>query len=585
MRTNMPRFGLTAALMVMCAQMVSGQTPEDRLLSAVQAVAALPGDPSIVSAAGLTRGGERLLTLEHIWGVERPARRLVGDPALRLVIVGGLDGTPESTQAVLEAIRWFKSDAPDVLQRAWTITALPCAYPQRCSTGTAAPPRAPRPSAFPPEDGFYNHATSPESRYLWRWVAFQAPDLVLEVRSGQTRSWEISANARGLALDGPRPPNGTLAAAISSGTPSGLAPVAAVRVSTDVGGAPPMLQTLLDAATSLRRSPLHDALLARSSRTPVEVATVLANRYPSSPAMSYIPAVAWSNTLRLASRLGDDTLVEKVRDQMARFLSGETPTVSEPYRLTSLAGLSAFVDFSGPGRSEEALNLAIAGAEFVFSQSPDGLLRSPTGWTDDMFMASSLLSRIGARTGDIRYGATVGRLLTSYAENLQRPDGLFIHSARGPHPWGRGNGFAILGLMEALTFLPDDWADRARVLDIYRRHAEVLVRHQAPDGMWQQVVDEPGSYRELTVTSMTLVALARGVRLGWLDDSYRPVIDRAWLGIKAHIAEDGTVVDASTSTGAGETKQYYLDRTAVFGPDDRGGAMALWAAMEMAELR
>ncbi len=102
--------------------------------------------------------------------------------------------------------------------------------------------------------------------------------------------------------------------------------------------------------------------------------------------------------------------------------------------------------------------------------------------------------------------------------------------------------------------------------------------------MWQQVVDEPGSYRELTVTSMTLVALARGVRLGWLDDSYRPVIDRARRGIKAHIAEDGTVVDASTSTAAGETKQYYLDRTAITGPDERGGAMALWAATEMDEL-
>jgi rhamnogalacturonyl hydrolase YesR len=201
-----------------------------------------------------------------------------------------------------------------------------------------------------------------------------------------------------------------------------------------------------------------------------------------------------------------------------------------------------------------------------------------------MFMATSLLSRVGARTGDARYGATAGRLLTSYAESLQRPDGLFVHSAGGPHPWGRANGFAILGLTEALTFLPDDWADRARVLDIYRRHAEVLVRHQAPDGMWQQVVDEPGSYRELTVTSMTLVALARGVRLGWLDDSYRPVIDRAWRGVAAHIAEDGAVVDASTSTGAGETKQYYLDRTAVFGPDERGGAMALWAAVEMDEL-
>ncbi len=582
MRTNMPRFGLPAALMVMCAHMVSGQTPEDRLLSALQTVAALPGAPSMVAAAGITRANQRLLTLEHT-----PSP---GDPAKRLVIVGGLDGTSESARAVVEALRWFKSDAPAELQRAWRVSALPCANPQRCGAESSAADRAAEEvQTFPPEGGFYNDATSPESRYLWRWVAFQAPDLVLEVRSGQTRSWEISANAGALALDGSRPPNGTLAAAISTGTPSGLAPVAAVRVSTNVEAAPQMLRTLLEAATSLRSSPLHDALVARSARTPVEIASLLANRYPASPSVSYVPAVAWSNTLRLAARLGDETLVEKVRGEMARFLSGETPAVSEPYRLTSLAGLFAFVDFAEPGGSQEALNLAVAGSEFMFppspDASPDAILRSPTGWTDDMFMASSLLARIGAQTGDARYGVTVGRLLTSYTESLQRSDGLFVHSARGPQPWGRGNGFAILGLTEALTFLPDDWPDRARVLDIYCRHAEVLVSHQAPDGMWQQVVDEPGSYRELTVTSMTVVALARGVRLGWLDDSYRPVIDRAWRGVKVHIAEDGAVVDASTSTGAGETKQYYLDRTAVFGPDDRGGAMALWAAMEMAELR
>ena len=578
MRMKLARLGLVAALMIMSTRAVSGQTTNDPLLSTLQAVAALPRSPSIVAAAGLTRADERLLTLEHA--------RSVGDSARHLVIVGGLDATSESAHAVLEALRWFKSEAPDVLRRAWTITALPCAYPQRCSTETPAPVRAAEGTqAFPPEDGFYNHDTSPESRYLWRWVAFQAPDLVLEVRSGQILSWEISGSAGTLALDGAPPPNGTLAAAISTGTPSGLAPVAAVRASTSVDDAPRMLRSVLDAATSLRRSPLHDALLARGSRTPVEIAKVLADRYPASPAMSYISAVAWSNTLRLATRLGDDTLVEKVRGQMARFLSGETPTVSEPYRLSSLAGLFAFVDFSEPGQSEEAMNLAIAGAEFMFPQSPDAILRSPTGWTDDMFMASSLLSRIGARTGDARYGTTVGRLLTSYAENLQRPDGLFIHSGRGPHAWGRGNGFAILGMTEALTFLPDDWPERSRVLDVYRRHAEVLMRHQAPDGMWQQVVDEPGSYRELSVTSMTIVALARGVRLGWLDDSYRSVIDRAWHGIAARIAEDGAVVDVSTSTGAGETKQYYLDRTAIFGPDDRGGAMALWAAMEMVELR
>ena len=575
---NLGRLDIAATLTVICAQAVSGQTAGGTLLSRAQAVAALPGAPAIVTAAGLTRTNERLLTLEDTKSVQ--------DPEKRLVIVGGLDGTAESAEAVLEALRWFKTDAPAVIQRTWTITVLPCANPQRCATESPAAGReAGGEQVFPPEDGFYNHDTSPESRYLWRWVAFQAPDLILEVRSGRTLSWEVSEGAGALRLEGPQPPSGTLAAAMWVGTPSGLAPVAAVRARTGVADAPRMLRSLLEAATSLGPSPLHNALLARLNRTPVEIATVLADRYPASPAVSYIPSVAWSNTLRLAARLGDAGLVENVRSQMAPFLSGETATVTEPYRLTNLAGLFAFADFSEPGQSAEAMNVAIAGAEFMLPLSPDGILRSASGWTDDMFMASSLLSRIGARTGDARYGNTVGRLLVSYTENLQRTDGLFVHSARGPQAWGRGNGFAILGLTEALTFLPDNWSERPRVLDVYRRHAEALVRHQAPDGMWRQVVDEPGSYRELTVTSMTLVALARGVRLGWLDDTYRSVIDRAWSGIATHITEDGTVVDASTSTGAGETKQYYLDRTAIFGPDDRGGAMALWAAVEMDELR
>ena len=413
----------------MSAQAVSGQTTTDPLLGAVEAVAALPGVPSTASAAGLTPASQRILTLEQSDWVPAPVKRLV--------IVGGLDGTAESARAVLEALRWFKTEAPADVQRAWSLTAVPCAYPEQCSTGSAARDgalaNAPK---FPPEDGFYNDEAAPEPRYLWRWVAFQSPDLILEVRSGQTLSWEISRRAVALPLDGPPPPDGTLAAAMSVGTPSGLGPVAAVRASTSVDDAPQMLRSLLDAAASLRRSPLHDAILARISRTPVEIATVLANRYPTSPAMSYISSVAWSNTLRLAARLADAALVEKVRDQMAPFLSGETPTVTEPYRLTSLAGLFAFVDFSEPGQSDEALNLAIAGAEFMFPQSPDAILRSPTGWTDDMFMASSLLSRIGAHTGDARYGTTVGRLLTSYTESLRRSDGLFVHSARGPHSLG-----------------------------------------------------------------------------------------------------------------------------------------------------
>jgi beta-lactamase class A len=229
--------------------------------------------------------------------------------------------------------------------------------------------------------------------------------------------------------------------------------------------------------------------------------------------------------------------------------------------------------------------MAHKGADVMLSDSADEMVRFRTNWTDDMFMASSVLSRAAAQNGAPRYADAVARLLTSYAETLQRPDGLFIHAQAGPHAWGRGNGFAAFGMMEALTALPANWPARTRVLEVFRRHMRAMAAHQAPDGMWRQVVDESGSYRELTVTAMTLTAMARGVREGWLDASFRPVVDRAWRGLLGRVADDGTLLDVCTGTGAGPTKQYYLDRGAIDGADDRGGAMTLTAALEMSELQ
>jgi hypothetical protein len=51
------------------------------------------------------------------------------------------------------------------------------------------------------------------------------------------------------------------------------------------------------------------------------------------------------------------------------------------------------------------------------------------------------------------------------------------------------------------------------------------------------------------------------------------------------VNRDGTVRDVCSSTGAGPTKEYYLNRPVVNGADDRGGALALLAAVEVQELR
>ena len=321
-----------------------------------------------------------------------------------------------------------------------------------------------------------------------------------------------------------------------------------------------------------------------ATRQPIDVARVLAGKYPSSPSMSYIPALAWATSLRLAVLTKDDRWRDKPRRDLQVFLSSEKPAIAQPFALTSLAGHLALSDLSTLDGHHAAGDLARKAADFILPQSENENVRFARQWTDDMFMASSLLSREAARTRDDRYARVVGRLLTSYAEKLQRADGLFMHAVDGPHAWGRGNGFALLGLTEALTYLPDSWSDRARVLEIYRRHVHALVKHQADDGSWRQVVDEPSSYRELTVTAMTAAAMARGVRRGWVDRTLQPAIDRGWNAVLARVGEDGSVRDVCSSTGAGATKEYYLNRPAVNGVDDRGGAMALLAAIEMAEL-
>ena len=319
-----------------------------------------------------------------------------------------------------------------------------------------------------------------------------------------------------------------------------------------------------------------------TGRNPLDIARVLAARYPAQPIMSYIPALAWSGSFRLAALTGEDRWRDKPRADMAAFLSGKTPAIAEPYRLTSLAGHLALADAAALDKNAAAGALAAKAAQFILPQAPGEMVRFATGWSDDMFMASSVLSRVNNGA----HAAVVGALLTTYAQKLQRPDGLFIHALDGPHPWGRGNGFALLGVTEALTHLPEGWADRPRVLEIYRTHVKALAGHQSDDGSWRQVVDEPTSYRELTVTAMTVAALSRGVARGWIDRAmYQPVIDRGWQAVTARVMDDGTVRDVCSGTGSGPTKEYYLNRPVVNGADDRGGAMALLAAIEVETLR
>src|SRR5689334_20736432 len=127
------------------------------LQSDVAAVAALSGEPSVASAAGITRNDTPILTIE----TARPSP-FDASPLRRLVIVGGIDGDDRSARMVVDAVRWLKTAAPGGVRREWIVSALPSADPDTRGT----------PMAFPPAKGFFDDPERPETRYVWRWITY-----------------------------------------------------------------------------------------------------------------------------------------------------------------------------------------------------------------------------------------------------------------------------------------------------------------------------------------------------------------------------------------------------------------------------
>ena len=522
------------------------------LRSSLNDLAVLPGQPATVSAGGLTQTQTPLLTIENHTPFSASTRQ-------RIVIVAGLDGKRESARLAIAAVRWFKSEANEEIRRAWDISVMPLANPPGHPTDT-----------FPPTEFFFNDSERPDTRYIWRWVAYQAPDLVVELTTGDT--FQIAGTGQ----------EGTLSAALSGhSTNNKLGGVPVVVVAAPTQDAERVMREILTRAPE-SRSDLRTTVDNRVRRRPLEIARLLAERYPGTPSMNYISGVAWVHTLRLAALLNDSSLRAKVIRDVQPWLSGEESITGDRITFAGLAGTMVFGELAktrSPHRVT-AEQLATEGVALAAKESESGLPDYGSGWSDDVFLGT-----IAANTAQNRTGMEAAvRLIIRYANELQQPSGLWHHAPDAPVTWGRGNGFAARGLAETLSSLPRDHNAFSTVLDIYRRHMEGMRSHQAPDGMWRQVVDLPGSYRETSVTALTLTAMSRGVRLGWLDQSYQTVVEHAWRGLLAHIETDGTLVDVCISTGAGPTLRHYLDRTAVQGADDRGGALALGAALEMEAL-
>jgi unsaturated rhamnogalacturonyl hydrolase len=161
--------------------------------------------------------------------------------------------------------------------------------------------------------------------------------------------------------------------------------------------------------------------------------------------------------------------------------------------------------------------------------------------------------------------------------------------------WGRAMGWYGMALVDVLDHFPADNPQRKTLIRILNRFANAIVKVQdAKTGLWWDILDRPNyknNYPEASASSMFVYTLAKGVRKGYLPNTFLGNAKKGFDGITktfitttsdGHLNFEGTV---SVSGLGGKpyrdgSFEYYMSEKVVQN-DPKGLGAFLQAANEM----
>lgn len=446
-----------------------------------------------------------------------------------VVLIGGLGGADATSIAVQEtAARYARSR-----QRPVRLLAVAVANPDKVQL------------EFPPTGVAYREKS--ESHALWRWLGAQAPDLVL-----------IAGEA-----------DAGLRAALAAPSTAGMG---AVPVEDWSPTSMPLAKRV-----AIRKSAARIELERRRARSPRQLATELAQYYGRDFDQPwYIGAIALNARIQLGE-------LDEVRRLVEPYVDGRKDSLARPNALV-MAGHIVFTELARRTGDARYTAMVRKVADLGFDASGRMLEAMPyhDRYSDSVFMGTTIVAQAGALTGERRYFDMADQHLRFMQQLDLRADGLYRHHPGTDAAWGRGNGFAAIGLALTLPELPEDHPGYSHALQSYRQLMAALLPLQNQDGLWRNVVDYPGAYAEFSGTAMIGFAMHRGLKEGWISGRrYEEAVRKAWRAVNSRAASSGVLIDVCESTAGISTMEQYVRRGALLGQDPRGGAMAMLFATEL----
>jgi rhamnogalacturonyl hydrolase YesR len=272
--------------------------------------------------------------------------------------------------------------------------------------------------------------------------------------------------------------------------------------------------------------------------------------------------------LQFARKTGDDALrsqlIERIEPLLKQF---ETNPDSLQRRVDHSVFGAVLLELYLQTKNPRYLNSGKQLADRQW-QNPrgDGLSSESRFRAEDMYLITTLQVQAFRATADPVYLDRAALTLSVYREKLQDGNGLFRHGP-GACYWGRANGFAAVALATLLSELPATHPERLRLMTSYTSLMAAAAQHQGASGWWNQLLDLPDSYAELSGSAMLTCALAVGVKNGWLaSDGYTSVTRRGWLALMDKMGNSGKVYQVSVAAEPSASVEYYLNL-----PVQRGG--------------
>lgn len=232
-------------------------------------------------------------------------------------------------------------------------------------------------------------------------------------------------------------------------------------------------------------------------------------------------------------------------------------------------------------------------------------------WLDGVYMGMPFLAGYTAAYED---GASLAEVVHEFkvTQSVMRlPSGLYRHAwdeqkvqgwaepetGLSRYHWSRGMGWLAMALVDVIEKLPADAKEerefmQAMLLDL----ANTLVKYQdAETGTWYQITDMPqatGNYLESSASAMFVYALAKGVNMGVLPDSFKASALAGYHGVLSQFVTqdpDGDVhlnnicLVAGLGFGRDGSYEYYMSEP-IASDDPKGLAPFIMASVQINEL-